>query len=111
MSQYTPGTDSQPSGDKKKRAAMGRARLTVPWYVILPVVALTLAVGGLYRLSGLGEKLKPLPTATLMPTLLPTATASPTTTATPTAVPTPTATPQPVILAGGRVAVSGSAAD
>jgi len=77
--------------------------------MLLALALVLVAVAGLCRISGLANRLKPLPTPTATPTPLLTFTPLPTPTFTATPVPTATATPQPQIVPGGQVKVSGTA--
>jgi hypothetical protein len=83
-------------------------------------MALVLAFGalvalGLCQVSGLSERLRPLPlpidTATPMATRTPLPTWTPTDTPSPTPVPSATATSVPVMMAGGLAAVSGTGSE
>lgn len=76
--------------------------------MLAALVLVLIAVVGICRVSGLANRLRPLPTPTPTATLVPTATALPTLTPTVTPVPTATATPVPVIMPGGQVTVKGT---
>jgi len=68
---------------------------------------------GLCQISGLSERLRPLPMPSATPTRLPTGTTAPTSAATSTLAATATATdtPVPVVMVGTTVEVSGTGTD
>ena len=82
------------------------------WQIALALSFVVIAAVGLCRVSGLSDRLRPLPMPTDAPTPGATRTLLPTWTATPTPQPTPTATntatPVPVVMAGGDVVVAGT---
>jgi len=84
-----------------------RLRASSSWQMLLALALVLVAAAGLCRVSGLSNRLTPLPTPTATSTSLPTRTALPTWTLTSTPVPTATATPVPVIMPGGQAEVSG----
>lgn len=89
---------------------MRRLRASPSWQMLLALAFVLVALVGLCRVSGLSNRLKPLPSPTPTSTTLPTRTLLPTWTATHTAVPTPTATPEPQVKPGAVVVVTGTGA-
>lgn len=85
-----------------------RSGLPGAYWVAGGLVLVIVAVAGLFQVSGLGSRLRPLPTPTA--TLVPTATPVPTAVPTATTVPTPTTTPVPVLAPGGKAVVKGTQA-
>jgi len=89
-----------------------RRKRAPQWAMLIPAALIVLALVGLCQLSGLGNRLRPLPTLTPTATTAPTVTSLPTLTATltatPTAEPTITPTPVPVLLPGGLAVVTGT---
>jgi hypothetical protein len=79
----------------------------------LAAALVLVSVYGLFRVSGLSERLSPLPMPTATPTAVPTATSEPTATATvtPEATATTTDTPVPVVMLGTTVEVAGTGTD
>jgi hypothetical protein len=78
------------------------------WQMLAALAVVLIAVAGLCQVTGLGKRVRPLPTLTPTATAVPTATALPTLTATETPVPTDTATPVPAVMTGGQVVVQGT---
>ena len=76
--------------------------------MFLSLALVLVAVAGLCWISGLSNRLRPLPLPTATYTPLPTWTRLPTETPTITPVPSATATPEPQIIPAGAVVVSGT---
>lgn len=101
-------TEEGPDDGEVQTAPRRGKRSAPPWQMWAALAFVLIAVFGLCQVSGLGQRLRPLPTATPTATLLPTATSLPTMTPTNTPEPTATATPVPVIMPGGQVVVKGT---
>jgi len=101
-------TEKDPEEEETSPAPRAGARRASAWQLPVAVVAVLIAAVGLCQVSGLANRLRPLPTPTPTATPVPTATALPTVTPTETPLPTPTATPVPVVMVGGQVVVQGT---
>jgi len=93
--------DAQPTPRPPRRS-------TPPWQLAAAGAVVLVAFLGLCQVSGLGKRLRPLPTATPSATPVPTVTPLPTLAPTRTPEPTATPTPVPVVMAGGQAVVQGT---
>ena len=106
-------TDPQNAARQSLENLVRWVRTSSRWQLLIALSLVLVSVVGLCQMSGLAERLRPLPTPTTSPTEAPTATVppTPTRTSTPAATATPTDTPVPVVLVGGDVAVTGTGTD
>lgn len=98
--------EQEPEPAPRRRES--RQGLPRSYWLVGGLVLVIVAAVGLCRVSGLADKLRPLPTPTATP--VPTATLVPTVVPTATLFPTPTITPLPVLGPGGKAVVKGTGA-
>jgi hypothetical protein len=103
----------QDSPGKVLSDLLERLKTSSTTQLVLAAALVLVSAWGLCQISGLSERLRPLPVPTATPTSVPTAIPVPTSTATatPEATATATDTPVPVVMLGTTVEVSGTGTD